>query len=82
MKTVGRERGTDREKETPLRKCYATWESWGFANSVAEDLVLLGYDAVSEGNRIPTFWGNSPHFKGQNVLDMDAPLYPRRMEWS
>jgi hypothetical protein len=42
----------------------------------------MGYDAVSKDNQILTSKGNNPYLKGQNVLDMDAPSYPRRMEWS
>jgi hypothetical protein len=29
-----------------------------FRNGVVEDSVLLGYDAVSQGDRFPTFRGN------------------------
>jgi hypothetical protein len=32
---------------------------WGFLNGVAEDSVLLKYDATSMGNRIPAFRCNA-----------------------
>jgi hypothetical protein len=44
-------------------------------------LVVTGY-AASTDNQIPISKGNNPYLKGKNVLDMDTPPYPRRMEWS
>ena len=45
------------------------WEFLGFLSGVADDSVLLEYDAASTGNRIPTIRGNGI-LKGEvaNVL--------------
>jgi hypothetical protein len=33
-------------------------EFWGFWSSVADNCILVGFDVMSGGNRIPLLWGN------------------------
>jgi hypothetical protein len=45
-------------KQIPVNARTLECEFWPFRVGVAEDPVLLGYDAASVGDRIPTFRGN------------------------
>lgn len=41
------------------------WQFWGFRRGAAEDSIVLGYNAASLNNKLPTFRGmQCPHLQG------------------